>query len=287
MLETSFLSKEFESFFIPNIIRSAIFLVVILFIFFLVMRWLRKAHFNWTTEQRLRMINNVQGIFVTLIFIGLLYIWAEELRTLIFSIVGVALAIVVATKELLMCFSGSTLRLRSNSYEVGDRIEFMGIRGDVIATNFVSTSILEAGIGQQSPSQTGRIITFPNSLLLNNVVINESLLSGFFTEQIKIPLHRDDDWEKMKDVLQNIAQEECYPFLKEAQAQAARFQRKEGIECPSVYPVVTISFSDKEWDSLYLVLRFLSPMSLKGKVQQAILQRFLKQARGTDQATSG
>ena len=61
------------------------------------------------------------------------------------------------------------------SYLVGDRIQIKGFRGDVIEISYLDTSILEcSGDYLVNDRKSGRIIRFPNSLILREEIINYS-----------------------------------------------------------------------------------------------------------------
>lgn len=61
------------------------------------------------------------------------------------------------------------------SYLVGDRIQINGLRGDVIEISYLDTSILEcSGDYLVNDRRSGRIIRFPNSLILREEIINYS-----------------------------------------------------------------------------------------------------------------
>ncbi len=61
------------------------------------------------------------------------------------------------------------------SYLVGDRIQIKGFRGDVIEISYLDTSILEcSGDYLGNDRKSGRIIRFPNSLILREEIINYS-----------------------------------------------------------------------------------------------------------------
>lgn len=61
------------------------------------------------------------------------------------------------------------------SYLVGDRIQINGFRGDVISINYLDTTIEEcSGDYLVNDRKSGRVIRFPNSLILRNEVINYS-----------------------------------------------------------------------------------------------------------------
>lgn len=60
-------------------------------------------------------------------------------------------------------------------YQIGDRIQLANFRGDVVEVNYLDTAILEcSGDYLQNDRQSGRIIYFPNSLILKSEVINYS-----------------------------------------------------------------------------------------------------------------
>ena len=61
------------------------------------------------------------------------------------------------------------------SYLVGDRIQIKGFRGDVVEISYLDTSILEcSGDYLGNDRMSGRIIRFPNSLILREEIINYS-----------------------------------------------------------------------------------------------------------------
>lgn len=61
------------------------------------------------------------------------------------------------------------------SYLVGDRIQIKDFRGDVLEISYLDTSILECnGDYLDNDRQSGRIIRFPNSMILREEIINYS-----------------------------------------------------------------------------------------------------------------
>src|SRR5690606_32112227 len=85
------------------------------------------------------------------------HVQSAELRTVAISIVAIAVAFVVATKELILCITGSILKMASRSFVIGDRIQVKDFRGDVIDQNLLATTILEVGPGKLTHQRTGRM----------------------------------------------------------------------------------------------------------------------------------
>ena len=111
---------------------------------------------------RRRWSANVRNLLLILALIGLMLIWAPQLRTFALSLTAVAVAIAIATKELILCFSGSFMRASSRSFTVGDWIEIAGTRGEVVDHNIFVTIVHEFEPGTYN--YTGRTAVLPNSV---------------------------------------------------------------------------------------------------------------------------
>ena len=108
----------------------------------------------------------IRAITNAVVAVALLGIWLSEIQNLLFSLAAVMVALVVATKELIMCIAGSVLRFGGHLFKVGDRIELYGIRGEVIDHGLFSTTIMELSPREQGSMGTARTVMLPNSMLL-------------------------------------------------------------------------------------------------------------------------
>lgn len=225
-------------------------------------------------EVRRRWFVSVRYIGVLLFILGVVMIWAAELRTAAISFVAIAAAIVLATKELIMCLSGTILRTTSRGAALGNRIELAGIRGDVIDFGILTTTLLEVGPGTLSHQRTGRAIVLPNSVWLNTPMINETFTSDYVLHNVTIPTKPTDgeSWKEQEARLLRAAQAECAPFIDEARAQIERQGKEQGLDTPTVDPKVSLRVPEP--GRLDLLLRFPAPTSTRGRVEQAILRRF-------------
>ena len=91
-----------------------------------------RSHPDLSIENKRRSLVVSRNITMLLLLFGLAMIWAAQIQTLALSMFAVAAAIVVATKELIMCLSGSILRSVTKQYSIGDYIEINGLRGRVV-----------------------------------------------------------------------------------------------------------------------------------------------------------
>lgn len=128
------------------LIETSILIVVIGVIKAITSRFIKKKVHS--RELQRRWLVQTRNAFILLLMLGLIFIWGEALRTFALSIVAIAVAFVVATKELIVCVTGSIIKTGAGSFNIGDRIQVKDFRGDVIDQNILATTILEVGPGK-------------------------------------------------------------------------------------------------------------------------------------------
>ncbi|MDP2285611.1 MAG: mechanosensitive ion channel, partial [Pseudohongiella sp.] len=193
----------------------------------------------------------------------------EELRTLALSIVAIAVAFVVATKELILCVIGTLLKTVSNSFNLGDRIQVKDFRGDVIDQNLLATTIMEVGPGKITHQRTGRTMVIPNAMFVSEPVINESFTHDYVFHVFTIPFRRDEDWHEAQKAFLESAKRHCAPYLEEVRKYMNRISIKRGLEVPSVDPRVTIQVPTA--GEVHLIVRVPAKSGERGFIEQAIL----------------
>jgi len=227
-------------------------------------------------EAKRRWVVSVRNTMVFVLLVGLVVIWAHELQAFGLSLVALAAALVLATKELILCWSGAALRIGGKVYSVGDRIQIAGHRGVVLDHDIFATKLLEIGPGQASHLYTGRVTVFPNSLLFTNALVKENPGQEYGLYILVIPLRDQDDWREAERHLLDAAKAECTPFMEEAGRQMKLLEQTNLLEAPSPSPRITIQLSEP--GRINLVLRFPAPDRGRSRVEQAILRRYLTAA---------
>ena len=257
---------------VAQIVRTIILLLLILAGRWMTLRALRRTE-TMSMDMRRRWSAQVRLLSLLLLVLGLMLIWGSELRTFAISVVAIAAAIVIATKELIMCVSGTLLRASGKSFQIGDRIEVGTFRGDVVDQTLLTTTILEVGPGVDIHQHTGRTVVMPNSILLTTPVVNETYFDEFVLHAFSVPLRDDEDWREAEAALLRACRDECAAFMEEAQRHIEHLVRKEGLTPLSVEPRVTIRVESK--DQMSMLARVPVPARRKGRIEQAILRRYL------------
>ncbi len=257
---------------LSRVLVSFLFLLLIIGARMLLVRWITHQE-KMPADQRRRWLVNSRNALIFVLVAGLVLIWVNELRTLAVSLLAIAVAFVIATKELILCLSGALLRRVTDAYDLGDRIEIAGMRGEVIDITYLGTTLREIGPGRGGQQYTGRSVIVPHSLMLNNSVVNESFTGVYQVHLFTIPWKMDEDWQRAEHLLLEAAREESAPVLERARAHMKRLENQQGIEPPSLDPRVVLEISEPGRINFHV--RVPVPSDRLSRIEQAILRRFL------------
>jgi small-conductance mechanosensitive channel len=243
----------------------------------LVASWrIRRMDFP-TVEDRRRWLVAARNLAVVVLTAALIVVWNEAVQTLLLSIVAIAAALVLATKEFLLCISGAIWRTASRAFDVGDRIEVNGFRGDVIDHGLLATTLLEVGPGEHTNQASGRAIVLPNSVFLTYPMVNETFTDSYVLHPFELAVPRASDWKKAERVLLEASNAECAVFLDDAKASLGRQISRYALPNLGLDPRVSIELTDPT--QIRLLVRVPVPVRQKSKIEQAILRRFLDGTR--------
>lgn len=188
-------------------------------------------HQRWPTmDERRRWLVMLRNATLLITLFALMVVWADELRAAAITFLAVGVAIVLATKELIMSISGSVVRATSGSFTIGDRIRVGETRGIVIDHSLLTTSLLEIG---PTHVRTGRVITIPNSVFVGSPVANESRGHDFVLHSFVVPVKRAE-WRHAHEVLSEAATRLSAPYLVDATAQMQARAERYALSVPNV-----------------------------------------------------
>lgn len=213
-------------------------------------------------------IQTRNGLILLFIF-GVIFIWGQELRTLALSVVAIAVAFVVATKELILCITGSIIKTGAGSFKIGDRIQVKDFRGDVIDQNLLATTILEVGPGKLTHQRTGRMSVIPNAIFVSEPVINESYTHDYVLHVFSVPFKREDNWQAAQKELLKSANKHCKPFLNEVRKHMEQLSKSRGLDIPTVEPRVTLQIPSA--GEMHLIVRVPTRSTQRSYIEQSIL----------------
>lgn len=257
-----------------EVVESVLMVMALLVLRGVLLNLYLRRHPHYSIEEKRRSLVLSRNLTLILTIFGLAVIWATQIQTLALSMFAVAAAIVVATKELIMCLSGSILRSVTKQYSVGDYIEVNGLRGRVVDINLLNTLMMQIGPNPLVGQLSGKTLSFPNSLLLSHYVRRDNILGPYVihTVEIPVPIHLDSDAviPNLKQVLEPL----CAPYVPEISRYLDAVQAEKLFITPAAQPRVTrVPHDDKVYN---IIVRYASPVSKRLEIQQAVLDEFLR-----------
>lgn len=140
-------------------------------------------------------------IFCWILIFG---IWGNKIQGLVTVISFVSAAITIALKEIIFNFFAGIYINARKVFEVEDRIEVDGIKGDVITIHTLGFEILEVADGSEYEQSTGKMVYMPNSFVFTKPTKNFTKGFKYIWDEIKIKIDLDSDIEQTKGVIYDI-----------------------------------------------------------------------------------
>lgn len=196
-------------------------------------------------------IRLIRLIIVILVLISAIsFLWqnwyaAAVSLGLLSLILGFALQVPISS------FIGWLYIIFRSPYRVGDRIEISQFTGDVIQVGYLDTTLSEFGgsyLSSDLPS--GRLIRFPNSLVLESAVFNYSWQEfPFIWNEIAFQIAYNSDLDFVKDTIRKTAKSQLDPDMPENVEDLKALIRKTPVENLNLkeYPIVNIRVNSNTW----------------------------------------
>jgi small-conductance mechanosensitive channel len=191
----------------------------------------------------------------------------------------------VASQKAILSFAGYFVIVFGKVFDIGDRIQIGDVRGDVLDIGLFKTTVMEMGVPPSllpnpnnwitSRQYTGRVVTFTNSEVFESAAFNYSRMFDFLWEEMRIPLHYDEDLERAEAIALAAAREATAGVVDEARAQLHRIRQRFPLQPADLEPQAYLRLTD---DWVELSIRFLvrawGIRSTKDGITRAVLARY-------------
>jgi len=254
---------------------SIMMISVILLVRWAVVRSIRGNSETLNADRR-KWISVVRNLTVVLIFIGLLLVWSIELSKFALSIAAFAVAIVIASKEVIICLTGGLYRTMTRPFETGDWIEVGDVRGEVLQEGLMSTVLHELSpAGDQTHDYTGHIITVPNGMILTHNIINLNIRKQFVFHTFNITINALDSLQPKEDLsfLCDEIEAEWIAYDEDATKYWTTVRRDMALDMRKPDPLVRMRTTDLA--HIVFDIRLLCPREQAVFIEQRVTTRFL------------
>jgi small-conductance mechanosensitive channel len=269
---------------------------LLLTIAFIVIAWV----FAWGLHQVLKLFigsrtgtrfqfwakQGVSLIVAAILILGVLSIWFDNPARLASAVGLIGAGIAFALQRVITAVAGYFVILRGKTFNVGDRIQMGGVRGDVIGLSFMQTRIMEMG---QSPTEqsdppsmwvhsrqfTGRIVTVTNAKVFDCPIYNYTHDFPYIWDEIRLPLHFNQDFGRAEQILLETGRKHALTGAGVGDEEVKRLEERFGVKVGEIDPRVYWRITEN-W--VELTLRFLGPdhgiRSIKDGMTRDILSGF-------------
>lgn len=260
---------------IIRLIASIVLVLAVLTARFVVGRWITGDAHLLNDVQRRQMFYLRSAVTAALL-VGLVIIWASALQNLMLSLTAVTLAVVIATKELLMCLSGFLMRTTNRLFSVGDWIECNGMRGEVTDHTLMATRILELESAEYGYGYTGRSLTLPNSIFLTHAVYSSPPARNYIHHRFAITLEFPIDTVAGLERLRQETERLCAPYIEEGREINTATDRRLGVDVAGPEPFVSVTTTDI--GKIRFVVLVFCPITEAPGIEREIASQFLRAA---------
>lgn len=229
----------------------------------------KAARYNLT-----RVLNLVMVLAIAII--GLSLVVASWYTALVsFGVLSLILGFALQTP--ITSLIGWIYLLIRQPYRVGDRIQIGTATGDVIDVSYLDTTLWEFGgpyLSTQHPS--GRVIKFPNSLVLNQTVYNYSWpLFPYIWNEIKFQVAYNSDLDFISRTMQQVVEEELGEQMMDLVKVYRELLRQTPVDELEIRerPVVHFRADNNAW--LDAIVRYLVHPKESGRVKTRLMKKLL------------
>lgn len=233
-----------------------------------------KSKGKYTKYNLIHLTRLIAIILVAIIVISFLFTnWyaAAVSLGLISLIVGFALQTPISS------FIGWIYIIIRNPYSIGDRIQINEFKGDVIEISYFDTTLWEFGgdyLTNDLPS--GRLIRFPNSLILQSAVYNYSWEDfEYIWNQIPFYVAYTSDLDFVTKTIRQITTTELGPQMIDRIKQLKEMVKDSPVDELEIkeYPYVTYSVNNNTW--VEVSVTYLVPPRKASRFRTTIIKEIL------------
>ncbi|QDE31176.1 MULTISPECIES: mechanosensitive ion channel family protein [Shewanella] len=222
--------------------------------------------------QRKWMSRTKNGTFL-LILIILFVLWQSEVSKFALSVTAIAIALVIASKEIILCFTGSIQRASSRSFVIGDWIEVGKIYGEVIEHNLMATVIQEIDLDHGQYHYTGKTATLPNSMFFTYAVKNLNFMKRYVYHNITITVVQFVNLYPLFPSLTRQIEQHCEDFIEVAKRYNNVIEKHAGVDLPGSEPHIHITSGINGEQNVHIMI--FCPTERAIELEQLIREDFM------------
>jgi small-conductance mechanosensitive channel len=200
-------------------------------------------------------------------------LWLEDIQSTAVFLGLVSAGLAIALKDPLTNLVGWIFILWRRPFVVGDRIQIGQLAGDVIDQRILQFTLLEIGNWVAADQSTGRVIHNPNGKVFTEALANYTTGFEYIWNEIPVRVTFESQWEKAKDILQEIADRHATHLSQEAADHIRLAARRFMIMYSKLTPIV---YTGVEENGVLLTIRYMCDPRKRRPSEHAIWEDVLR-----------
>lgn len=191
-------------------------------------------------------------------------------------LIGIFLAgIAISMRDVFSNVVGWMIIISGKGYKSGDRITIGNVSGDVIDIGLLRTIVAEIGNWVEADQSTGRLISIPNSMVLNHEVFNYTQGFDLIWNETKTMITFESDWQKAEEILTDIAEIDFIQKKEELKNGLKNVKKQFMLQYNYISPKVYVDIKDSGIElTLRYMVRARRRRTLEDMISREILLRF-------------
>lgn len=219
----------------------------------------------------IKLVHLLSVLLVVLVLISALF---QNWYTAVVSLGLISLILGFALQTPITSFIGWLYLILRRPFSVGDRIQIADFKGDVVAIGYLDTTLWEfGGAYLSSDVPSGRLIRFPNSLVLSSPTFNYSWPRfPYIWNELPFHVAYGSDFDFVTETLRREATKILGPDMKKHLEELQEMVRSSEVDDLVIreYPFVTIRTNVNTWIECTLV--YLVPPRQASTIRTGILK---------------
>jgi small-conductance mechanosensitive channel len=245
---------------------------------------LKKSHTKYKQYNLIRLTHLLSLVAVVILVISFLF---ENWYAAAVSLGLISLIIGFALQTPISSFIGWIYILIRNPYRIGDRIQIETFKGDVIEIGYLDTTLWEfAGDYLTNDLPSGRLIRFPNSLVLQSSVFNYAWKDfNYIWNEIPFHIAYDSDLEFIEKTIKKVTEDELGDKMERRIEELKKLVKESPIDEMEIkeYPFVSLRINANTW--VEATVTYLVPPRQAASIRTRIIKRVIETLKKQPQRT--
>ena len=229
----------------------------------------RRVRDPWSRYRWRKSITYV-ALGLGVIFVG--RTWFVGIQALATFLGLLTAGLAIALKDPVTNLAGWIFIVWRRPFEVGDRVELGGHKGDVIDIRLLQFTLNEIGNWVNADQSSGRIIHIPNGKVFTEPVANYDKGFKYIWNEVPVLVTFESDWREAKEVLTQIAFKHAAHLTAQAEQDLLAASRQYLINYTKLTPIVYTRVVDS---GVELTIRYLIEPRKRRGTEHAIWEEIL------------